>query len=454
MQTKLISKHMPVGGDEYSFNELFRVAGRIKTMYIASAYSDVLTLRKIFRICRANRHINNARLVIFLDQSANKALPRQIERQKYLYLATQIRNEFGEESGINLVNQRGFRLFHSKMIFISSTKETKIIVGSINMTRNGTTLHENEELIISLSNPTKNLINKARLYFDDLMKNSISVRDAEANLQRDSLRSFFLAGKLYVKYNPISVFYFPLNLPEEVLNSKNPVHKLLDEKEINDRLNILKIYPKYKKIIPNRESWSNYCIETIHGFWTPYEFIEKVDTILLGKRQKSDNSFARIIKYIFNKDSKFSSGVNSFFEELDESIRGQFKITWDIESTHERWHEWYKKLKKKFYRNTQVDEPTENHSELNKDLIDRLRTGVQQSDVFDFFTDYKHRDLFVDSFYDSLQFHLSKPRTPNKIAQIVRNMVGNLEDSVGLAALLRKRGVNSFSNHCERLLQE
>lgn len=404
---------MNLNDNAYNWRELFNVDGAISQLSIATAYSDPRTINNIFNLVQENFDGRGAIFTVFLDQNASRALYGQEYHQGYCNRTTRIRNYIAKytqrqdtnDSGIFLVDLQ--RLFHSKFIFIRSAIMTRLIIGSINMTVNGIGARGNEELIYIHDNPNQRILQNIDKYIGFLYKHSTPVHGAREPLTRNSLRDFFLNGKLYIQFDKIRPFRFELDLPQEIIRQKS-LHPFIDIKSTSS-VNILKFCKNFN---PDNErdeeaanqapQWKRFCVETNYGYWAPNEYIDRINEILDERREQGENLLNEQLWEIPTEE--FNTCAQKFFNEFANTIK-KLGSKWEL--NQKRWDNWICRLQKKLFDDTGI----------RSDFFDKLVSGVVRTEMPDIWDSTFHREAFVDSFIESLQFAMDLPNTRNCIAR-------------------------------------
>lgn len=417
----------------YDWRNFFTIDGSIAQISIATAYSDPETIGNIFNCVQKNFDCRGVIFNVFIDQNASRALYGQNYHNSYCNRTTRIKNHISthtqrqdtEDSGIFLVDLQ--RLFHSKFIFIRSSKMTRLVIGSINMTVNGVDVEGNEELIYIHDNPNSGMVKNIYQYIDFLYNHSTPVRDAREVHTKNSLRDFFLNGKLYIQFDKIRPFRFDLDLPQEIIRQQ-PLHPLIDIKNTSS-INILhfckNFNPNNERVEENIHSqtpqWKKFCVETNYGYWAPNEYIDRINEILDEKGERGSNLLKAQLQEI--QTEEFNTQAQNFFSELANTITG-LGFEWKYQ---ERWDNWLRRLQKKLF----------DADEIRPDFFDKLVSGVITSEMPDIWDSTFHREMFVDSFLESLQFSIDRPNTRNCVAKCFLEKNVYPETSNDLAQLIR-----------------
>ncbi len=385
---------------DFDFLELLTIEGKIQKIYLASAYCDTDILYKIKNSIKDQIDARGCEFHIFIDQFANKAWLGQELISKFRGLTTRLKNEISPTSEIYFVKNSG-KLFHSKILYIKTTKYIKIYLGSMNFTERGTNPNENEEILCEFEKTittTNKFISEIENYFIKLQKNSLALSELKklpTINKYSSARDFFLSGHVFFEFANIRLFNFPLELPEEVKKGVSKLHNSLID-ITQDNIDIIKKVCSFEKN-NNHTSWKQYTIETPYGYWAPKEFLEKINKILDEKSSYKANSI-RIIKELTN-ENEVNKIMLPYFQEISENIYQKFPdCEWDAEKLKTRWTNWYNKLLKKINNNAE--------GEFNL-ILEKYISGISWCSLPDFWDDTYLRENFEDYFLNSLAIKTS-----------------------------------------------
>lgn len=449
---RLISKKTNLGQEYEDLNSLFELNGKIQKVFIASAYADTKTIRNIYNhlsSCECDKR--GCQFLVFIDRAASQALDGQKYRAKYKRLNTNIKkSDFGIDSGIKLVSGK---LFHSKMIYIKTTLEENLFVGSMNITQNGTLKNENEELFLFSKKPSAKIVKDALNYFDYLGLPDISswVDECEIEPRKMSFRDFFMNGSLYVRFAPTNLFSFTLNIPENMRGATAKLHPFLDA-EAKNSISMLRFcfenmeasFPTWAQDAPVSgagKRWTDYCIETLHGYWAPSILCKRIDDILFEKKDDKISEIARTFRLL--STPHVESSVYSFFDQLEDSIYQQ-NGAWSASDAKNRWVQWRGRLLKRVFRDG-LD------SDIDEAFALRVSLGVQKSNFFDIFNDADHVEEFIDTVMDFFHFNLDRKGVRNKIVQVMKKLDMPLDSPDDLLKIIQGRGKASFLQQLEEL---
>lgn len=446
---RLISKKTVLWKEYKDFSSLFELKGKVQKVYIASAYADPDTIKLIFKdASRCGFDNRGAQFTAFIDRAASQALQGQDHHEEYPKLNKTIKRKIGsnniQSSGIRLV---GDNLFHSKIIYIKTTQVEYLVVGSMNATQNGINKDENEEVIIFSNNPSKQVIDDTLKYFSYLASDSVSssVNEQKAKPRTVTLRDFFMDGNLYVKYSPANLFSFTLNLPENFREATAKIHPLLDA-ETKNSLSMLKFCNKEttdkmsdnNQLVQTKLRWTDYCLETLHGYWAPSFFSEQIKNLLTRREGIKCKEIERA-KLL--SDPNVEAEIFNFFDSLEKSINQQ-QGTWCAAEAKTRWEKW---------RNERLNRLFTSDNKLNKDFALRLSHGVQHTPCIDFFNDAEHADLFIDSVIDFITFNMDRKGVKNKFIQLLKKMNIRIETKDDLLNAIRSTDNESLIQQLRQL---
>jgi hypothetical protein len=441
-------------GQEYEdFNSLFEPSGKIQKVFIASAYADPKTIRSLFNhfaSCECDKR--GCQFSVFIDRAASQALEGQKLRSKYKRLNTNIKKSiFGPDSGIRLV---GGKLFHSKLIYIKTTVEEFIVVGSMNMTQKGTIKDENEEIIVLSQKPSKKFCKDIVSYFGylSLPETSSWIDDCESAPKQVTFRDFFMNGSLYVRFAPTNLFSFTLNLPEAMRGATARLHPFLDAEAKNSISMLRFCYENgqnpfqamcQEQIAGKAEHWTAFCFETLHGYWAPNVLCYLIDDILFEKKDDKLNEITNAFRLLSTPDVE--RRVYTFFDQLENSIFQQ-DGAWSASDAKKRWNQWRDRLLKRVFKDG-LD------SEIDEAFALRLSLGVQKSSFFDIFNDSDHAEEFIETVMDFIRFNLDRKGVKNKIIKILKSFPIAPETSEDFLKIIQSQGNQSFLKQLETLTE-
>lgn len=402
--------------DQYSFYDMLSLEGKLQKILIASAYCDPEIINEIFKIFINNSDGRSRTFQVFIDRSSSKIIGDKQLSNKYKKINKKIIDECtGDDNGIYLVNING-KLFHTKLIYLESTKENKLISGSINLTKQGTDVHQNEEIIIDYNNINTTLQNNINIYFDTLKQNlSIRVDNDIKSNKISSARDFFLSGKLFLQLDRLAPLNFTLNLPQEYFNSDS-VHPILRHKT-SGTVNLLSSWmyinksnqenknSQYEKNDSDenenkRVTFKTWCIETDFGFFAPYEFIRNVRSFYSITDDKINYLNNEIDNMIKEKEN-FNKEMLKIFEEIKENSY-QNNTPWSININN--WNTFFynrinRLLKDDDYRSS---------------LVERMSSGLCEISMPDIWNDPVSLKLFKFNFINFLKSKSSTRSERNK----------------------------------------
>ncbi len=421
--------------DEFNLPKFFDINGKIRNVFIASGYCDIDSISEVYKIISKNFDQRGANFKIFIDRNANNALPNQNKYSEFYKIDKKIRN-ISSNSGIFLV-QHG-NLFHSKILYIESTKETKIYIGSMNLTQKAINIPGNEEILLELNNNT--IIRQVNRYFDELenISENFSVLSKQ-KISYNSFRSFLLQGNLYLPYTKSEFFNFKIGIPEYTkqysVNIPLPAN-------INDTINVLyEIAPEIKER-KNNFSWKIYTIETPYGYWAPCEFENNISKIINGKQSNKDNSIIKVKSLLVNKNKVDKIIINKFFI-VDKWLKKSFPSgnleDWSVDNVITRWNRWYNNLLEK------LDINDENNMNNEKLQIQRYITGVHITKLPDIWYDIMLSSDFENCFMESLLIELNKSKSKNKFASFIKNKLSLKLEQIDLKDIVRIIQQDNFS---------
>lgn len=383
MKTICSTKILPKEGDKYFQREDLFPEGLVTEMYVVSAYTDVDVIKWLVgELQKTECGSSRSRIIlkIFLDERYSRFDDDNMRTfllkiNKTIKLATTQNGRllFDNKSGIYLV-RRG-ALFHSKLIVTRTTKATRVIIGSLNFTKNA--FKSNEELVYVCDDTI--LFNKARKYisllegfFDEPktseLKGNIRISKVSDNLtfescENETLDEYILDGFLVHPARKRSFpEYFKLNLPKDIIESslEELEHKdLIEGKGLKGSISVLKMLQKMEKSLislknaqkEGKGKWTSLCIDTPLGLWCPKDKIEELKSKVNGAEDlKNYHTF------IFDKLVEKREKLKEMFKSVISEISGVIKsvqekngkeIKWDYfdeQIALDDWDDWFSDL--------------------------------------------------------------------------------------------------------------
>jgi hypothetical protein len=377
--TKILPKDC---GKNFQREDLFP-EGLVTEMYVVSAYTDVDVIKWLVgELQKAECGSSRSRIIlkIFLDERYSRFDDDNMRTfllkiNKTIKSATTQNGRllFDDESGIYLV-RRG-ALFHSKLIVTQTTKATRVIIGSLNFTKNA--FKSNEELVYVCDDAI--LFKKARKYislleriFDEpkacKLEGNIRISRVSDNLifeshKNETLDEYILDGFLvHPARKRAFPEYFKLNLPKDIIESslEELEHKdLIEGKGLKGSISVLKMLQKIDKSLINlkkaqkegKGKWSSLCIDTPLGLWCPKDKIDELKSKVNGA-EDLENYHTFIFKKLVEKRVELEKMFRSVISEISAVIKNVQekngkKINWDYfdeQVALNDWNDWFSDL--------------------------------------------------------------------------------------------------------------
>jgi len=397
---------------EDDIKSFFDIKGRTKDINIISAYFDLKTLDWMYTYAKKNKDI---KIQIFVDRYSSKIFSN---KDVHVKLTKTPKN-------IKIFLVRSGKLFHSKLYYIKSDKEIKVLIGSLNFTYNA--FQENEEILnqyIENVNDRSKYLTDIEKYIDELKTKSEEVTSKIKNNHiNNDLRSLLLDGFLYYESKEQESFSFKLKLPDDLKKIDTNIDPTL-EANIVDSLTLERLVKessilkniKFPKKDNKHSRWKDYCIETCYGYWSPSSFNSDVENILNSREKLRKPYFDEIKKLLENHEDELE---RAFLKVCKKIIKRLNKLEWEYSHTpkaKDAWKKWRTRLLEKFN---------------NKTFYNRLILGISKVSPPDIWNDEIASEEFEDSFLDSLIYHWSKEynkstsnkeynkSTSNKVANII-----------------------------------
>ncbi len=383
MKTICSTKILPKDDENFFQREDLFPEGLVTEMYVVSAYTDIDVIKWLVgELQKTECGSSRSRIIlkIFLDERYSRFDDENM-RTFLLRINNTIKSAttqngrllFDEESGIYLV-RRG-SLFHSKLIVTRTTKATRVIIGSLNFTKNA--FKSNEELVYACDDAI--LFNKARKYislleeiFDEPqkseLKGNVRISKVSDNLTFESciietLDEYILGGFLvHPARKRAFPEYFKLNLPKDIIESslEKLEHKdLIEGKGLKGSISVLKMLQKIDKSLINlkkaqkegKGKWTSLCIDTPLGLWCPKEKIDELKSKVNGAEELK-NYHTLIFKKLSEKKEELEKMFLSVISEISGVIRivqekNGKEINWvyfDEQAALNDWKEWLSDL--------------------------------------------------------------------------------------------------------------
>jgi hypothetical protein len=383
MNTICSTKILPKNGDKFIQRDDLFPEGLVTEMYVVSAYTDIDVIKWLVgELQKAECGSSRSRIIlkIFLDERYSRFDDDNM-RAFLLKINNTIKSAttqygrllFDDESGIYLV-RRG-ALFHSKLIVTRTTQATRVIIGSLNFTKNA--FKSNEELVYVCDDAI--LFNKARKYISLLesffdksetpeLKGSIRISKVSPNLnfksyKNETLDEYLLDGFLvHPARKRAFPEYFKLNLPKDIIESslEELEHKdLIEGKGLKGSISVLKMLQIIDKSLidlkkaqkEGKGKWTSLCVDTPLGLWCPKDKIDELKSKVSGVEDlKNYHTF------IFNKLDEKREKLGELFKAVILEISAVIKnvqekngkeINWDYfdeEVALKAWNNWFSDL--------------------------------------------------------------------------------------------------------------
>ena len=399
---------------EDDIKSFFDIKGRTKDINIISAYFDLKTLDWMYTYAKKNKNI---KIQIFVDRYSSKIFSNKDVHAKLTQTPKNIK--------IFLV--RSGKLFHSKLYYIKSDKEIKVLIGSLNFTYNA--FQKNEEILnqyIENVNDRSEYLADIEEYIDGLKIKSEKVTSKIKNNHiNNDLRSLLLDGFIYYESKEKESFSFKLKLPDDLKKIDTNIDPTL-EANIVDSLTLERLVQESSSLknikFPTKENkhsrWKDCCLETCYGYWSPSYFNEDLEGILKKREKGRKPYFKQIQKLLKDNEVELEKAFLKVCSKIRKNLKDESDWEYsDISTAREAWKKWRISLLKKFN---------------NKTFYNRLILGVSKVSPPDIWNDEIASEEFEDSFLDSLIYHWSKEynkSTSNKVAYIIaHNLKGKNKD--------------------------
>lgn len=413
---------------------------RINCLLIVSAFTDVAFIKDMISTLKKRAYANEkSHLAIYLDETASHYFSNKKISESLDKLARSIRdarNNFDEDSGIFLVKCGA--LFHSKFFISESKTNCRLVLGSANFTKKA--FEKNEEIAIAFDasvdgNAKANkLIKSLKEYVKSLKSWKIGT-PPEKEIEIQSVREFFLKGRLYRETKEQDPLRISLSFPDEYLdmlsrrskeNASDAIFDYLEMKAMdslplfkiiaNAQLNFPSIFLKNEK--KKHISWKNYCIESCFGYWAPNEYAEqKINDVLDNTSGNKNEKITELVEFVKNN---FKTLQDSFVDiimkfQIDRQHNCIGSWAWDGLNRDEivkKWETWWQKISLKLCDDKYAE------------FKERLCRGVACSCVPDIWDDPVSADEFEHSVCESIRYNLSlKDRTSKKICNKIKEQM-------------------------------
>ena len=413
-----------------SLEELFNVTWKIRKFIAVSAYTDIKSIRDLFKLCKSQRlNSGNVTVQIFIDRSAKR------NPQELLKIHQAMQREFDSQSGIFLVAKGS--LFHSKYYLIEGDMYGKYFLGSMNLTKNGYSSNE-EILLVDNKYTIKSKSASAQLakelidYANFIKEESVGMEECFIPQQIYSLRELLLDGKLYYRSAETNPLSFELELPKEAREIQSTVPQL--SAMINNSIYIKKLADGAGGIGSDQEPkettynrWKSYCIETCYGYWSPNVFSEKVKSMNDIASKNKASFYSELKDCILKQRPVLDKEFRELWERLVEFLGQNNQLeNWkykEFSVAEKAWSSWYKNVEQKV---------------SNEQYFKRLVCTIQSVPVPDVWNNPEDSEEFEDSFCNSLSYAINK-RSSNEIVKAFKELgLDNDIDKIKLGQFLRK----------------
>jgi hypothetical protein len=429
MMHLLSTQIFPNEKNQFSPDHLLEVTGKIRLAIIISAYTDVKMLNTMIKKIRKLKDKRSCVVQIYLDYWNSGYTMVSETREKLDKIAKSLK-EISDKSGVWLV--RDGRLFHSKLVMIETNTESKMIVGSLNMTSRAFSV--NEELIVMGSG---SLDSRATVFqmgkwvkdlycpclqekANELPKKKIS--EPERGQDIITIREILMAGRIFHEIKENDPFRFQLGLPEKYLKITQDVHPLLEAKMV-DSISLLRLLTgsseegglgvRLPPLERNKVSWKKFCIDTCYGYWCPPFLIDDAKEALDQKEHKRKLYYESLFTQIKEKKDDLTSSFFQVAEILENRIiENRIKeFDWTKESVKDHWGKWYERLLKKL--------------DLEEFRI-RVIQGIEVALVPNVWSDPLSAREFENSFAESLIYGCTKGAA-SQFRKVVKDLIDNYD---------------------------
>jgi len=420
-------------GQHLSRDSFFSMAGKLQVATFISAYTDIALLNDFLKRCLAAKDGRSApKVMVFLDLAASGYRSNKDSRKKIEKFSRKIAKNCSEESGIWLV-QSG-KLFHSKCVLLESTKEAKILIGSLNLTEKA--FDGNEELVLagtgvlggrSSANAIANDITTA--YVPALVKAGKRVPSALLPVRANSIRSLLLSGTMFYEQTESDPFRFNLALPAKFRKIKTQLTHLSGD--IQNSVSVMQLLysaesqyglgyknehfgrsdesPNTKK---DKAAWRHLCFETCYGYWCQAELVGDVRTIIDSRMKKRKPHFEKLENSLFSLlaqeevREKLCEVFSLYVDYLEKNIPDGIKAEWAAAEVKEKWGRWLNRL---------------SHKIKNKTFCDRIIAGIIQAPVPNVWSDPITSAEFEFSFAESILYASQKNQSTKAFSKLLNS---------------------------------
>ncbi len=393
---------------------------------IVSAYTDPVIIGELLDELQG-MFDSRFRVRVLLDMGASGYHRDNIITDSLEKLAEQLREDFGKESGIFVVNLG--RLMHSKVILLHFGKENRISLGSLNFTRRGFFVNEEIQAHLEREKDVEDVLEYVALIFRDKRCRQLPFSQHIKEDTVSSTREWLLRGRLFFEDKAANPYNFKLGLPKKLL--KQPAFVIPGaEAEVSDNISILSLLkiPRAKQA----GGWKTYCIATCYGYWCPAQLVKRTqEHIKEAVATKRESKVEKVLQNSRQLEKKFFATFNKIEKNIDQlNKKNRTRFRWDKDGALKRLKKWLPRVL------VRLADPRN---------MERLLAGVDDSVVPDLWSgdEIALRD-FEETFCAHIVIELSKSRVQNWVAQWLRDGQEHFEFGNGLA--LQERWEESWDD--------
>lgn len=366
---------------------LRREAAAAERATVLSAYYVCGVLTDLLGVCRGE-------VRVVLNGLGGQRLDRQVKELEGLQAALA---ETGTDCSIRLGFSKG--IFHTKLYLFETKSETVAWVGSANATGAGLGGH-NEEILVRMSPAPQSVM----AYAESVWRGSEDLAGYRHAV--DSLPAFFRTGTLYYEsyaqlqrtLNPFRTFV--AGLPETERIKISPLQTAFADAEAGiGAFNLDKVYKVARGeealVEPTRKHvrFRDYAIETCYGYWVPAGLAGKVKEMLEAASERNRELLENWRDWLSEDEEVIVDAFRTYLGDVKSMLEDQ-RVDWRkhgaspslFEATHPI-QERIEKLKAAL---------------SHEGWLARHSQKFVPSEVPEVWEDEAARELFMESFFDSL----------------------------------------------------
>ena len=352
-----------------------------------SAYYVCGVLHDLLGACRGE-------VRVVLNGLGGQRLDRQVEELEKLQATLA---ERGTDCSIRLGFSKG--VFHTKLYLFETKSGTVAWVGSANATGAGLSGH-NEEILVRMSPAPQSVM----LYAESVWHGSENLADYRHAV--DSLPAFFRTGTLYYEsyaqlqrtLNPFRTFV--AGLPDTERIKISPLQTAFADAETGiGAFNLDKVYKVTRGeealLEPTKKQvrFRDYAIETCYGYWVPEGLVGEVKEMLKAASRQNRELLESWRDWLSEDEDVIVNAFRTYLGDVKSMLEDR-RVDWRKHGAPPSLFEATQPIQERIERLKAALS--------HEDWLARHSQKFVASEVWEIWEDEPARELFVDSFFDSL----------------------------------------------------